>query len=188
MELVERDVEAYECSSCGSLGRHERAQCCGEPREPLDATATYDPPSVEQVANAVFDISSTELAVCKAIMEEDEATIDDLTAKIPRERTSILRHLNHLVELGVVEKKSRVRRAGGRVNVYTSVPVEEVYRAFRLGLYTWLEDAEAMVDELSQEKFEGMIEQADVDVADEPEPDTAEPDRERLVDRLFRRE
>lgn len=187
MGLTKRDVEVYECPSCGSITRQEEVSCCGEPMEMVNMTVRYNQPELEQVAKAVFDISSTELVVCKALMAEGEATIDDLTTQVPRDRSAIQRHINHLVELGVVEKKSQVLKEGGRVHVYSSAPVEEIYRAFRLGLYMWLDDAEDLLDELSQGKLEAMVEQADGEIANEPESSSAEEIESSLFKRLLGR-
>lgn len=166
MPPAERELDAYECPSCGNVRLHERATCCGESLEPIEATAAFDPPDMADVAREVFGISGTELAVCRTLMSEDEATVEDLASRIPRDRSVVLRHLNHLVDLGVARKHSRVLPEGGRVNVYAPNSVEDVRRRLRLGLYAWLADAEARIDELNREKFAEMVERGDVAAAD----------------------
>lgn len=184
MELIERDVDAYECSSCGRLARGPGVTCCGESMEAVETNVTYDAPEPMQVTKAVFGISSTELALCKVLMAEEQATVGDLAAEISRDKSVAMRHLDHLVELGVVEKESRVRREGGRENVYSSVPLDEIHRSFRLGLLAWLDDAEELLDELSREKLQTMIEQADSD----PDEDSVREGRNSLFELLLERD
>lgn len=187
MGLTEQDVELYECPSCGRLGRQKGAICCGEPREPVDATVTYKPPEAEAVVKEVFDHSSTDLAICSVLMAEDEATIKALATQLSLNRSTITRRLNHLLELGVVEKEVRNLREGGQVNVYATVPIDDIHRTFQLGLYTWLNDAEELLDELHQERLERMIENADVEVADESDTGADRGESDSVISRLFHR-
>lgn len=175
MPLEERTVDAYQCPSCGALRAIAREACCGRPLEPVDTSVAIEPPEVSDIARAVFDISSTELAICRTLMAEDEATIRDLAERLPRDRSVIQRHVSHLVELGVLEKRSRSLPAGGRVNVYAPKSPEEIRRRLHLGLYAWMTDAEDRVEELNREKMEAMVESADVaPVDDEPAATSAE--------------
>lgn len=187
MGLTERDLELYECSSCGGLGRQKGVTCCGEPRESVDATVTYKPPEVEAVVKEVFDHSSTDLAICSVLMAEDEATIKALATQLSLNRSTITRRLNHLLELGVVEKEVRNLREGGQVNVYSTAPIEDIHRTFQLGLYTWLDDAEELLDELHQERLERMMEDADVEATDESDTAADGDESDSVISRLFHR-
>lgn len=169
MALTERDVEAYECPVCGNLARHENVPCCDEPREPVDDVVLYDQPEIEAVIKTVFDLSSTDLAICRVLMTQNEATAKDLAAELSLDRTTINRRVNHLVELGVVEKHSRILEQGGHVNLYSNAPLDEVHQQFQLGLYRWLADAEQVLDELHQEKLKLMVQEADVEPTDDPD-------------------
>lgn len=168
MALIEEDVEAYECPVCGSLGRHEEVPCCADSRERVSDVVTYDRPDTESVLASVFDLSSTDLAICRALMTEDEATAKDLAAELSLDRTTVNRRLNHLVDLGIVEKRPRVLKQGGQVNQYSPVPLDEVHRRLQLGLYRWLADAEAVLDELHREKLELLVREAEVEPTDDP--------------------
>ncbi|MFC7138529.1 helix-turn-helix domain-containing protein [Halosimplex aquaticum] len=158
MELTEREVDLYECASCGALKEHEAASCCDGQMEAVDATAVFASPDVETVAREVFDISEMELTVCKRLMRDGEATVQDLASQLNRDPSNINRRLNHLVELGMVEKRSRGLPTGGRVHVYSHAPIEEVQRRFRIGLYGWLTETTELLETFNQEKFEAAIE------------------------------
>lgn len=80
-------------------------------------------------------ISSTELAVCKSLLAQEQATIGEPVSRLPRDRSTVTRRLDHLVELGVIEKESRPIERGGRENVYSPTAPDDVHRILRLGLY-----------------------------------------------------
>lgn len=124
------------------------------------------------MAKAVFGIASTELEICEVRMAEGEATIPQLSEQLPHDRSTILRHLNHLVKLGMATKRSDVQENGGRINVYSFVPPDEIGQNLRLGLYMWAQEAMELADELTQAKIEAMAEQTDKAIASHPNTET----------------
>ena len=156
--VSEHDLAIYECRSCGDYQLGTTAPtCCDDPMAEIDASVPIESPDEETLMRSVFGISETELEVCRHLMTEGEATVKELTAAVDRDRSVVTRHLNDLVDLGVVEKQSRVLSDGGRVNVYSHRSVEAVRRQFKLGLYAWLTDAVDVIDELSEEKVELLV-------------------------------
>lgn len=101
----------------------------------IDMSIPTESPDAEEIMRDVFDVSPTELEVCRQVMAAGETTIDELVETVDRDRSVISRHLNHLVDLGVVEKQSRVLQEGGRINVYSPCSEEVVRRQLTIGLY-----------------------------------------------------
>lgn len=164
MAPFESELAVYTCQSCGECQLASAAPtCCAEPMDEIDETVPVESPDESHLMRAVFDISETELEVCRHLMSENELTVDELTGLVDRDRSVVTRHLNHLVELGMVEKHSRVLSNGGRVNVYSHRSADAVRRQFKLGLYTWLTDAVDVVDDLSEDKIERLVGGADED-------------------------
>lgn len=126
----------------------------------VDVAIPFESPEPESVVGEVFGISETELDVCRRLMAAGEATVNELASDLDYDRSVITRHLNHLVDLGVVEKEPRDLSGGGRKYVYTPISVERMRRRLILGLHAWLADAMAGVDELNREKIEAMAERA----------------------------
>jgi predicted transcriptional regulator len=162
MSPTEKHATVSECSCCGSLDVAENATCCGERMETLERTAVFEEPELEQVARQVFGMAPNELTVCKALVAEDSVTISDLAGRLPYDRSTVSRHLDHLVELGVAEKESKGIAGGGRENVYSTVSEQEIRRQFVLNLYGWTEEAVRLTEELSERKIEAMVEEAPV--------------------------
>jgi predicted transcriptional regulator len=192
MGLDERDLDAYECSTCGTIALRDGMTCCDEPMDAVDATTSIDPPETESLVREVFGMSATDLELCRVLMAEGEATVRDLTGQLDRDRTSITRRLNHLADVGVLEKRTRVLPGGGRANVYSPRDVEYVRRRLELGLYAWLDDALDLVAELNREKIEAMAEAADAESSATPAGADARGDdagdaARSMVDLLLRR-
>ena len=166
--MASSDVElsVYRCESCDDyqLGTAEMT-CCGESMTEVDDTVPIESPDEGTLMRTVFDISETELEVCRCLMAEPEITVNELTEMVDRDRSVVTRHLNHLVDLGIVEKRSRVLSDGGRVNVYSHRSVDAVRRQFKLGLYAWMTEAVDVIDDLSEEKVSLLVQ------GDDPETD-----------------
>lgn len=198
MSLTKEEMSLYECSDCGSVELEDGGTCCGQPMVATERTVVFQEPELEAVAKWVFGISANEIAVCKALMAEGPTTVVELADEFDYDRSTISRHLDHLVELGIVEKERQKLPGGGREYIYSMVPTEEVHRTFVLGLYAWTEDALQLTEELSNQKVESMVEEAVVaeeggreDTADVRRAnggrDTAESGMRSLIRRLFGR-
>lgn len=162
------DAEALtimECPDCETitLGRaDDRSQCCDRRPRPVESTdVEIEPPELEDLLGMVFGMNETELEVCLCVMDVGEATTRDIAAELDVDRSHVSRHLNHLVHLGVLEKRERLLEAGGRVNVYTPASLETVRRNFTLGLLAWFTEAVDVIEGLSREKVAAIQELAD---------------------------
>ncbi|WP_049926936.1 helix-turn-helix domain-containing protein [Halopiger goleimassiliensis] len=129
----------------------------------VETTVPTESPTVEELMRDVFDISPTELEVRQQVMAAGETTIDDLVETVDRDRSVVSRHLNHLVDLGVVEKTSRVLPEGGRVNVYAPRSEDVVRRKRKHGLYASCLDAIELLEEVNEEKIAMMAENPNSD-------------------------
>ncbi|WP_339102813.1 helix-turn-helix domain-containing protein [Haloterrigena salinisoli] len=158
MASPEPEPAVYTCQSCGEYQLASAAPtCCGDSMDEVEDRVPVESPDETHLMRAVFDISETELEVCRHLMSEDELTVDELTGLVDRDRSVVTRHLNHLVDLGMIEKRSRVLSNGGRVNVYSHRSADAVRRQFKLGLYTWMSDAVDVIDDLSEDKIERLV-------------------------------
>lgn len=159
MAEAERTVDVYRCRACGEIHvGTRRVRCCDRPMEHDRSVPEVEAPTTETLLRTVFGMSTTELEVCLCAMESGEATASGLAEELSVDRSLVSRHLNHLADLGVLEKGRRVLRNGGHVNVYTPVGVEEVRRRLELGLSVWVAEATRLVDEISKEKVERIVE------------------------------
>lgn len=115
-------------------------------------------PSLDELLRTVFDMSETELDVCLCVMEGGEQTVAELAEQVDYDRSVVSRHLNHLVDLGVVDKRRRLLKEGGHVYVYVPNDPEVVRRSLAGAFATWVQEATALIDSLSREKVEAIVE------------------------------
>lgn len=151
------DLNVFECRSCGAFRvAYTETTCCDESMEAVHNPVPCETPELEHVMNEVFGMSPTELEICRRLMAEGEATIEELADGVDRDRSVVWRHLSHLHDLGLVKKEPRLLSEGGRVDVYSPVSEETVRRQLKLGLYVWLTHAVDVVETVNREKIDAM--------------------------------
>lgn len=172
----------FECDVCGNVGLGSGGiVCCDRPMEPtgerdtpgsLDRSGSGDgdgdepgrDPSLDDLLRTVYGMSSTELEICLCVMEGGDVTVQELADQVGYDRSVVTRHLNHLVELGVVERRRQLLERGGHVYAYTPVAPEAVRRRLGWGFLDWTRAAAGLIDELSREKVEAIVESGADDV------------------------
>lgn len=161
----EQRLAVLECSSCGAVTfGNARTTCCGEHMNEVEANVDgITQPQLDELLRFVFGMSPSELDVCLCVMEVGETTTDEVAEQLGVDRSLVSRHLNHLVDVGVLEKRRRIRKAGGQIYVFTPNSVQEVRQGFKLGLFAWVEDALHQIDSLSREKVESMVDHSETD-------------------------
>jgi predicted transcriptional regulator len=162
MRTPDGSAELFECGSCGNLGLgvgEGEIRCCDRPMRPVDAPApAVSDPTLDGLLRAVFDMSDTELEICLCVMEGGELTVADLAAETDYDRSVVTRHLNHLVDLGVVDKRRRLLERGGEVYVYTPAGPEVVRDRFNGLFLRWVAQSSQLLDDLRREKVEAIVE------------------------------
>lgn len=154
MAPVERKIEIAHCPSCDRVELDGEPTCCNERLETIDTTAVFEPPKLEEIAQQIFGATPLELDICDVLMAEGEASVSTLTDQFSHNRSTIFRHLNHLVERGMVTKRSEALEEGGQVDIYSCVPPDEIRRKLKISLYIWTQEAMELTDERIQAKIE----------------------------------
>jgi len=154
------DATLFECATCGNLGFGDGdISCCDGPMQPVEEEqVSVEEPSLDELLRTVFDMSETELDICLCVMEGGELTVPDLAEDVGYDRSVVARHLDHLVELGVIDKHRRLLEEGGQIYVYTPNDADVVTRRLTGAFANWVQDATALIDSISREKVEAMVE------------------------------
>ncbi|MCX2818377.1 TrmB family transcriptional regulator [Haladaptatus sp. F3-133] len=157
------EFAVYECRSCDnyvlSTAADSEMTCCGGSIERVDQQgASIQSPETKPLFKQAFGTTETEMEICLCVMDEGEATANDISDVLGVERSVVSRYANHLVEVGFLHKSERNLREGGRVHVYTHATGEEVTRSLTLGFYRWAAEATRLIDEFGRKKMEHMAE------------------------------
>lgn len=133
-----------------------------------DPPAPVVEPDLEAVLRTVFGITELGMEVCIRLMDVGEASAREVAEGVDADRSTVARHLDHLVALGVLEADQRIPSGGGRVTVYRTAPAAVVRERFAVGLYHWLAAAVRAVEDLSEEKVRA-VGRAWTDDVDDPD-------------------
>jgi predicted transcriptional regulator len=147
MDLSREATDVFECGTCGNVGIGDGdIGCCGGTMEPTgresgDEDTGPSGPSLDELLRTVFDMSDTELDICLCVMEGGDLTVEELAEQTGYDRSNVSRHLNHLADLGVVEKRRRLLRQGGHEYVYVPEDVETVRESLGRQFAVWVAGA-----------------------------------------------
>ena len=162
MDTSEGAVDVFECETCGNVAVGDGGPtCCGDPMSTVGTDPVVEPPTLEELLRTVFDMSDAAMDICLCVMEGGEQTVLELAERTDYDRSVAARHLNHLVELGVLEKRRKLLKEGGHVYVYSPKSPETVRRGFERQFLLWLAGAVDRLEELRREKVEGIVDDAD---------------------------
>lgn len=156
----ESSGDFFECVTCGNLGVGDGSiTCCERPMRPIASeSAVAREPTLEDLLQTVFDMSQSELDVCLCVMESGGLTVRELADQTEYDRSIVSRHLSHLADLGVLDKRRQLLEQGGHVYVYSPKDAETVRQSLRDAFLGWLGRANSIVDDLSREKVEAIVE------------------------------
>jgi len=149
-----RDV--YECQHCGKVTVDDSTPDSHAESRPYSEASPAKSPELAVVLREVFGISETGITICVHLMEEGESTAGEIAEHLDVDRSTVSRQLNHLTDIGLLEKRRRLLTDGGHVHVYSPVDVEDVRRRLTAGLYAWLDEALELIEDIDREKVAAL--------------------------------
>jgi predicted transcriptional regulator len=150
------------CDACGDVVLSMEATtpkvCCGEEMqsvsEPPTGRSQVESNDPKRVLESVFGIGKTAVEICFRVLHDNEATAGEIAEATGLDQSGVSRHLNHLHELGLVDKSVKNLSDGGSVNVYTAPSSERVQQQPQLLLFYWAADALGILQALNREKLD----------------------------------
>lgn len=148
--LTEEDASfgVHLCLACGGLGiGADEMTCCDEAMETIDVHEPVQSPELVDVLRYVYGMNDTELRICITLMEEGPMTAAEVADVMDCDSSFANRLLNHLLELGVIEKEEFLLDHGGRVAKFSHSPIPDVERRFKAELGAWMIEAYHLLEE-----------------------------------------
>jgi predicted transcriptional regulator len=109
--------------------------------------------SLKDLIMLMYDLSPLEFDLLFALMATKKATtLDVLSKEVDRDKTTVFRCLQKLVNLRICEKDTKTLKEGGWYHVYTAIDVA----AFKL-------ETEKRVKEI-KESFDGLLSKFEADL------------------------
>jgi predicted transcriptional regulator len=159
--------DIYECPDCENIvlvvGRDDPPMSChDQPMERVrDVEMSVKRPDVRQVLLEAFGLPKAGLDICLCVIGDGPLSANEVAEQLGYDRSTITRYLNKLVELGLLQRSELNREAGGVVNVYHSVDLEQMRRDTLFGFYVWAGEAASLIEDANLTKQDVLDENPD---------------------------
>ncbi len=94
-------------------------------------------PEFNDVMRCVFKIKDYEIEVYFYLLDHQGSTITEISDFLKKDRSSIQRSLQTLMDKGIINRKFRVLGLGGFTYIYTATPLEEAKKIMERELKIW---------------------------------------------------
>lgn len=94
-------------------------------------------PNFNDVMRCVFKIKDYEIEVYFYLLDHPGSTIAEVSEFLKKDRSSIQRSLQTLMDKGMISRKFRVLGVGGFAYIYTATPLEETKKIMERELQVW---------------------------------------------------
>ncbi|WP_114578208.1 helix-turn-helix domain-containing protein [Saliphagus sp. LR7] len=116
------------------------------PRHRLDELIERSDPDFRTVMSCVFGIEDHETRTYFALLDRPGSTVEELSAALERDRSTVNRSLSTLTERGLVRRDRRLLDGGGYVYQYTAIALPEAKAMLHDALETWTDSVHGVID------------------------------------------
>ena len=92
------------------------------------------------VLRCIFDLGEKEISIYRKLLRSGPSRIESLQSSVSRDKSTVYRSLQRLVDVGLVEKQVRNLKRGGQFHEYTAVPPEEIRERVNACLDDWVDN------------------------------------------------
>lgn len=107
-----------------------------------------------------LDISCSDFEVYLALLNKNPATIEEISEQSGKDKSTVYKSLQRLLEKGLIERDYRILRSGGYRYLYKPIPFTEFKKLIIKSLEAWrknlLETIEKL-EQLDQNKIENAL-------------------------------
>lgn len=107
-----------------------------------------------------FDVSCQDFEIYLTLMKKNPATIEEISELVGRDKSTVYKSLQKLLEKGLVERDYRILRSGGYRYLYKPVPFTEFKKMMIKAIETWskkLMNFIADVEKMDQSKIKEVF-------------------------------
>ncbi len=94
-------------------------------------------PKFNDVIRCVFKIKDYEIEVYFYLLDHPESTIAEVSESLKKDRSSIQRSIQTLMDKSMINRKFRVLGVGGFTYIYIALPLEETKKIMERELQIW---------------------------------------------------
>jgi predicted transcriptional regulator len=97
-----------------------------------------------------LDLSCLDLEVYVALIKKNPATIEEVSELIGKDKSTVYKSLQKLLERGLVEREYRILRSGGYRYLYKPIPFHEFKEQMLKSLENWSKSLMEFISELEK--------------------------------------
>lgn len=101
----------------------------------------------EHMLGCLYNLSEADIKCYKHILNESKIENKTLSNMLDKDKSTINRSLNRLVEAGLVDKTVESYKQGGYKHVYTAVNPQQVAEDMRVIMAEWISNSYVLIDE-----------------------------------------
>jgi predicted transcriptional regulator len=106
--------------------------------------------------SCLYDLGEGDIAVLRAVALKREATLDEISAALSRDRSTVHRSLSRLLVLGMCYRTKRGIRGGGYYHVYGLVDTERISRKVKGDVREMIASLNTLLSDFSR-NFDEMV-------------------------------
>jgi len=115
--------------------------------------AITDAPDLVEVLSCVFGIEEPELRTYLLLLDTPDSTVEELSDRLNRDRSTVNRNLATLRQKELVSRKRTPIDGGGNTYEYTATPVTDARELLHDTLDDWTDYAHSRIERLGTSEF-----------------------------------
>ncbi len=104
-----------------------------------------------------FDISCFEMDVYAELLKRGKASVDEIAEVLERDKSTVYKALQNLLEKGLVTREYKILRGGGYKYLYKPVSVEDLKREMSRAISRWVKELMDFLDSLEEMDREKLV-------------------------------
>ena len=92
------------------------------------------------VLKCIFGLGEVEIEIYRGLLRSGPSRIEALRSKISRDKSTLYRALQRLVEAGLVDRTIKNLKGGGQFHEYSAVPPEEIRKRVHACMDDWIDN------------------------------------------------
>lgn len=109
-------------------------------------------PDLLEVMSCVFGIERHEARTYETLLAHPESTVEELSAKLDRDRSNVNRSLSTLRQKGLATRRRHLLEGGGHVYQYSPTPLSEARELMHETLDEWVAYVHERIDEFGEQQ------------------------------------
>ena len=112
--------------------------------------------TLESIMCCMFGIKTFDVAVYLSLLKNGASRVNDIAELLNRDRSTIQRSVQSLVNAGLVKRKQINLKEGGYFYKYEAVPFSEVKGVIKDTMEKWCKEVTGWIDEMNEEDLENI--------------------------------